>query len=406
MFGSGTMQPVAGRSAVPLTNVYRTAASVQAPRFGIASIALGDGAGLPAAARRASPRAAPSLRRSVAASAASAMKMPSAVLFEPESLPSVALAPASGLEAWEGELLVLGVTEEDFATEGEVTSVKSEALAALDSKLLGGVVAEIAAAGGFDGKPSLGNAVAVLAKAQKATAVAVSLLSPLPAALLPGALTQITAGALLGGYETTRFKSKKSPTASKLASVHLLVDAEQAAADAAIARGVATAQGNLLTRYLVEAPPNVCTPTHLADTAAHIAGLAPELFELKVYEKEECEAMGMGCYLGVAEASEEPPKFIHLKYTPKGGASRKIAIVGKGLTFDSGGYNLKAGPGSMIEMMKFDMGGAGATLGAARVLAQWQPANVEVHFIIASCENMVAGKGLRPGDILTAANGS
>lgn len=99
----------------------------------------------------------------------------------------------------------------------------------------------------------------------------------------------------------------------------------------------------------------------------------------------------MGCFLGVSEASDEPPKFIHLVYKPAGGASRKVAIVGKGLTFDSGGYNLKAGPGSMIELMKFDMGGAAATLGAARILAETKPAGVEVHFIVAACENMVAG---------------
>tara|TARA_B100000768_G_scaffold144609_1_gene137196 strand:+ start:261 stop:533 length:273 start_codon:yes stop_codon:yes gene_type:complete len=78
--------------------------------------------------------------------------------------------------------------------------------------------------------------------------------------------------------------------------------------------------------------------------------------------------------------------------------------VGKGLTFDSGGYNIKAGAGSMIEKMKFDMGGAGAVLGAARVLAEVRPEGVETHFIIASCENMVSAEAMRPGDILTASN--
>ena len=104
----------------------------------------------------------------------------------------------------------------------------------------------------------------------------------------------------------------------------------------------------------------------------------------------------MGSYLGVSEASDEPPKFIHLTYRPAGGAeatgNKVIALVGKGLTFDSGGYNLKAGPGSMIEMMKFDMGGAAATLGAARIIAELAPEGVEVHFIVAACENMVAGR--------------
>ena len=78
--------------------------------------------------------------------------------------------------------------------------------------------------------------------------------------------------------------------------------------------------------------------------------------------------------------------------------------MGKGLTFDSGGYNIKAGAGSMIEKMKFDMGGAGAVLGAARVLAEERPEGVETHFIIASCENMVSAEAMRPGDILTASN--
>ncbi|GLI60782.1 hypothetical protein VaNZ11_003014, partial [Volvox africanus] len=380
--------------------------------------------------------------RTAAASAASIKQ----VTFEPDTLPFVGLS-TSGLDAAEGDLLVLAVTEEEFATEGDVTSIKSEQLRQLDESLTG-VLTEIVAWGGFDGKQgsssrvvrhtgpgtkakhvamvglgkgakltaaadwglspfqALGSAVATLAKTNKAVDVAVALLTQPDPVLREPALSQIVTGTLLGGYESSRFKSKKSPTASKLASVQVLMDLDAAAADAAVARGVAAARGNLVTRYLVEAPPNVCTPTHLAEAAAHIAAKSPDVFTLKVYEKDECEAMGMGCYLGVAEASAEPPKFIHLKYSPKGGsASRKIAIVGKGLTFDSGGYNLKAGAGSMIELMKFDMGGAGATLGAACILGELQPDDVEIHFIIASCENMVAGAGLRPGDILTAANG-
>lgn len=372
--------------------------------------------------------------------------------FEPASIPQVSVATAS-VGSWEGDLLLLAVQEEDFATEGEdgeVTSLKSDALKALDVDL-GGALADIVAAGGFDGKQgsqsrivrlgavpgakakyvgllglgkaakaattaadwgvspyqALGGAVAVAAKAQKAASVGVALLTPPEPALRGTVLAQIASSTLLGGYESLRFKSKKSPTASRLEALHVLLEVDPAAAEAALARASATAHGTLLTRYLVEAPPNVCTPSHIADAAAHIAASFPGVMTLKVYEKAECQAMNMGCYLGVSEASEEPPKFVHLKYTPKGAAEgiRKVAVVGKGLTFDSGGYNLKAGAGSMIEMMKFDMGGAGATLGAARILAQLQPADVEVHFIIAACENMVAGKGLRPGDILTSAAG-
>ena len=127
--------------------------------------------------------------------------------------------------------------------------------------------------------------------------------------------------------------------------------------------------------------------------------------DLKVLEKADCEALGMGAYLGVSQGAIEPPKFIHLTYSPPAGtATKKVALVGKGLTFDSGGYNIKAGAGSMIEKMKFDMGGAGAVLGAARSIAGLSPPDVEVHFIIAACENMVSAEAMRPGDILTASN--
>jgi len=113
----------------------------------------------------------------------------------------------------------------------------------------------------------------------------------------------------------------------------------------------------------------------------------------------------MGAYLAVSQGACEPPKFIHLTYKPKGEVKKKVAVIGKGLTFDSGGYNLKAGPGSMIEMMKFDMGGSAATLGAAKAVGALQPDGVEAHFIVASCENMVSAEAMRPGDILTASNG-
>jgi leucyl aminopeptidase len=98
-----------------------------------------------------------------------------------------------------------------------------------------------------------------------------------------------------------------------------------------------------------------------------------------------------------------PPKFIHLTYTPTGTPRRKLAIVGKGLTFDSGGLNIK-GVGSGIETMKMDMGGAAAMFGAAKAIGQIKP-DVEVHFISAVTENMISGRAMHPGDILTASNG-
>lgn len=214
---------------------------------------------------------------------------------------------------------------------------------------------------------------------------------------------RIAGGLYAGSYEDLRFKSKQTPTI-KLERAHICVGAAVGAAEA-VSTAKALQIGAMMTRHLVNAPPNVCTPTHLAECAKAIAAESDGCMTLQVLERAQCEALNMGLYLGVSEASAEPPKFIHLTYKPAGDVKKKLALVGKGLTFDSGGYNLKAGPGSMIEMMKFDMGGSAAVLGAASALAALKPAKVEVHFIVAACENMVDAKAMRPGDILTASNG-
>jgi leucyl aminopeptidase len=326
---------------------------------------------------------------------------------------------------------------------GDKAAIKSDALRALDAAL-GGALADIVALHDFRGKRGsaqtvragtsarfvtlvglgaaeaastegdwgpcawleLGAAVATAAKANKAVRAAVTLAgSGVPAgAAAAAAAARVATGALNGAFESTRFKAK--PGLSPLAGVELLFAAGAPGAAAAVARGEALARGALLTRFLVEAPPNVCTPTYLAEAAAAVAAAAPAHMTLEVLERADCERLGMGLFLGVAEASAEPPKFIHLTYRPEGEVKKRVAIVGKGLTFDSGGYNIKAGPGSMIELMKFDMGGAGATLGAARALAALRPPGVEVHFVIAACENMVDARGLRPGDVLVASNGT
>ena len=251
----------------------------------------------------------------------------------------------------------------------------------------------------------LGGAVRAACKGQPIASVGVVAAGApaLDAAAAARAAGALTAGVCQSAYESTRFKTKdvKAPQLKEVE--YLSVFPDPAAVAGAVQRAVDLSQGALLTRYLVEAPPNVCTPAHLADAAAAVAADFPETMSLTVLEKEDCEKLGMGCYLGVAECSDLPPKFIHLVYKPPGGAKKKVCLVGKGLTFDSGGYNIKL---AMMEMMKFDMGGSGATLGAARAVGAIAPPDVECHFIIASCENMIDGKGLRPGDILTAMDGT
>ena len=192
----------------------------------------------------------------------------------------------------------------------------------------------------FPSPKSLGSAVADAAKSSKAKTAAVvwGLGAPTPdAAAAAAAAGGVAHGLLSGAYESTRFKTKPTPSPLKSAALLLRGGGDAQAASAAVARGAALARGALLTRFLVEAPPNVATPSHLAAAAAAIAAAAPDVMNLKVLEKDECEALGMGLFLGVAEASAEPPKFIHLTYTPAGGAAKDVALVGKGLTFDSGG---------------------------------------------------------------------
>lgn len=110
----------------------------------------------------------------------------------------------------------------------------------------------------------------------------------------------------------------------------------------------------------------------------------------------------VGAYLGVARGSETEPQFIHLTYKPSGDVKKKVGIVGKGLLFDTGGYNIKT---AMMELMKFDCGGAAAVLGAARSVGANKPEGVEAHFIVAACENMINARAVVPSDILTASNG-
>jgi leucyl aminopeptidase len=251
----------------------------------------------------------------------------------------------------------------------------------------------------------LGKALAGLAKETSAKSMGV---------VLPG-IANAGVSTLMGGFrdaaqEDTRYKKVPEgghKSAMKLESLRLLGVSAAVAADIATTATLSDyiSSGVLLCKDLVNAPPNSKTPVAVALVARKIA----DDHDLKatILDADECEALGMGAYLGVQSGSMYPPRFVHLTYKPKNGGADvpKVALVGKGLTFDSGGYNIKAGGGSMIELMKFDMGGCGSVLGAAKAIGQLKPQNVEVHFITALCENMVSSEAMKPGDILTAMNG-
>ncbi len=213
----------------------------------------------------------------------------------------------------------------------------------------------------------------------------------------------IAEGIILSSHKDKRFKSEQKANGSKLEKIEILgTDSE--AAKAGILQAQKICSGVILARELVSAPANIITPEALAKSAQAIADNYSTCMSLEVLEKADCEALGMGAFLGVSQASDLPPKFIHLTYRPQT-VTKKLGIIGKGVTFDSGGLNIKSGAGSGIEMMKVDMGGAAAMLGAARAIAQIQPEGIEVHFISAVCENMINGNAMHPGDILTASNG-
>ena len=238
-------------------------------------------------------------------------------------------------------------------------------------------------------------AVARLAKKEKCKTLGISL--PVWNNDPAGTAQAITEGVQLALFQDNRFKSEPEDKGS-LEQVDLLGLGGQ---EEAINRANQICSGVILARELVAAPANAVTPITMAETAQAIASSYG--LQVEILEREDCEQLGMGAFLGVAQASDLPPKFIHLTYKPEGTPHRRLAIVGKGVTFDSGGLNIK-GAGSGIETMKMDMGGAAATLGAAKAIGQIKP-NVEVHFISAVTENMISGHAIHPGDVLKASNG-
>ena len=208
-------------------------------------------------------------------------------------------------------------------------------------------------------------------------------------------------GALLGTYTFDRYKREKNEKAVEELRVVDPERRQEAAIKDGLRLGELFASAACFARDLVNEPANQVTPTYLAKVATQIA--KDGRLRLKVYERADCQKLGMGAYLGVAQGSQEPPKFIHLTYAPRGRARRKIAIVGKGITFDSGGLDLKTADG--MRTMKDDMSGAAAVLAIMRSLpALGLP--LEVHGLIAATENMPSGTAQRPGDIVRAMNGT
>jgi leucyl aminopeptidase len=204
-----------------------------------------------------------------------------------------------------------------------------------------------------------------------------------------------------GLYRSDELKSKKENSKAGVKKLGLVVDAEQAAlAKNVLAQGLALANGMDLSKTLGNLPPNICTPTYLASTARKLA----KEFKLvvEVLDRKQLEALKMGSFLSVTNGSEQPPKFIVLKHMGGKVKSAPVVLVGKGITFDTGGISLK--PGAGMDEMKYDMCGAASVLGTFRAIAEMQ-LKLNVIGVIPACENMPSGKASRPGDIVTSMSG-
>ena len=196
-------------------------------------------------------------------------------------------------------------------------------------------------------------------------------------------------GAQIANYHFDKYKTKKNDRISELYFPNG-VDNDL------LNRAKSIADAMIFTRDLANEPASYATPSKLAEIAMNLEGI-----ETKIFDKDEIEKMGMGAYLAVGQGSAQPPKFIHMKYLPQN-PKKRIAIIGKGICFDSGGLDIK--PASSMITMKDDMSGAACVLGIMKMLPVLNP-NIEVHGIIAACENMPSGSSYKPGDIVKAMNG-
>jgi len=218
-----------------------------------------------------------------------------------------------------------------------------------------------------------------------------------------GSVTALCEGLLLGEYKFQTYKSKKG--GDRLEEIYISrseysakkMPAEEI--EKSIRKAVCTAEAVNTVRDMINTPPEEATPEKIAKLASEMStenGIA-----CQVYDERWIRDQGMGAFYAVGKASDNPPRLIHLSYTPENPGA-KVALVGKGITYDTGGLSLK--PTSAMTTMKADKSGAVTTLGIILAAARMQ-INIEVHAILGMAENMVSGRSYRPDDILKAKNG-
>jgi leucyl aminopeptidase len=201
-------------------------------------------------------------------------------------------------------------------------------------------------------------------------------------------------------YQVNAIKQKKAEE-KPLNKIAIIVDkADNALAEAALKQGLAISAGVGLAKDLGNLPPNICTPTYLGDQAKKLAKQYG--FKVDVLDKKEIEKLGMGSFLGVAQGSVEPPRLVVLQHLKGKKSQKPVVLVGKGITFDTGGISLK--PGAEMDEMKYDMCGAASVLGTFKALGELD-LEINAIGIIPTCENMPDAGAIKPGDILTSMSG-
>ena len=301
------------------------------------------------------------------------------VIFSPEALK---------VDAAMGGLLNQTTKEEGFFPEaGKTFIIHTNGSIAASRVLLVGIESTVAKT------QTAAAAAAKRAKAGKAKRIAVALPSDISA-------QAIVEGIILGNYQFIRHKTVGVNKIQSIEECNILTAANKLnAVHEAVGKGQIVAQAVIMARDLVNEPPSITTPTYLADVAKSLAKGSKNI-SCEILSKPEMAKLGMGGLLGIARGSDEEPKFIKLSY--KGSARKTVALIGKGIMFDTGGLSLK--PAGSMETMKLDMAGAAAILGVFSVLEILKP-KAQVVGLLAVTENMLGPKSVKPGDIVKIMNG-
>jgi leucyl aminopeptidase len=249
--------------------------------------------------------------------------------------------------------------------------------------------------------------------ATKVGAGSIALVMPSLGGNREAVLTQMAVeGVHLGSYKFGRYLTgddHKKPSTFK--SLGLVMDAkgkklgaaQARQLDAAIKRGTVVAAAINGARDLINEPAAVATPIHIASQAQALAKKHKGTLTVTVYDAKKCAEMGMGMFLAVGQGSDQEPRFVHMTYKPAKKPKKRIALIGKGVTFDSGGYSLK--PSNAMEDMKVDMSGAAAVISSMDAIATLG-SEYEVHAVTALCENLVSGRAYKLGDVLKSMDGT